>query len=131
LWRLAAMTGMRRGELLGLTWRALALESGRLAVDQQLIAVKGGVTFAAPKTARSRRTVALDADTVAALEAHQEAQLLGRAFAGEAYEDRDLVTRPADLPAAAHRGVPPPCHRPPGCRVSACTTCGTPTRLTR
>jgi integrase len=29
LWRLAATTGMRRGELLGLTWRALDLDAGR------------------------------------------------------------------------------------------------------
>jgi integrase len=91
LWRLAAMSGMRRGELLGLTWQALDLEAGRLVVDRQLLAAKGGTMFGAPKTARSRRTVALDADTVAALRAHREAQLLERAFLGEGYVDRDLV----------------------------------------
>ena len=32
LWRLAATTGMRRGELLGLTWRCLDLEEARLSV---------------------------------------------------------------------------------------------------
>jgi integrase len=37
LWRLAATTGMRRGELLGLTWLALDLEGGTLRVDQQLV----------------------------------------------------------------------------------------------
>jgi integrase len=49
------------------------------------------VTFAAPKTARSRRTVALDPTTVAALRAHREAQLLERSFVAEGYVDRDLV----------------------------------------
>lgn len=34
LWRLAATTGMRRGELLALTWRALDLDGARLSVEQ-------------------------------------------------------------------------------------------------
>jgi integrase len=37
LWRLAATGGMRRGELAGLTWRALDLDGGRLTVEQQLV----------------------------------------------------------------------------------------------
>ena len=37
LWRLAATTGMRRGELLGLGWRAVELENARLRVERQLI----------------------------------------------------------------------------------------------
>ena len=35
--------------------------------------------------------MALDGETVAALRAHREAQLLERAFAGDAYRDHDLV----------------------------------------
>jgi integrase len=91
LWRLAATTGMRRGELLGLTWRCLDLDGARLSVEQQLVPAPGGVSFGPPKSSRSRRTIALDADTVAALRDHREAQLLERAFAGEAYVDADLV----------------------------------------
>jgi integrase len=91
LWRLAATTGMRRGELLGLTWLALDLEGARLTVDQQLLPTAGGVSFGPPKSSRSRRTIALDPGTVDALREHREAQLLERAFAGEAYVDRDLV----------------------------------------
>jgi integrase len=81
---------MRR-ELLGVTWRCLDLEGARLSVEQQLVPTAGGCTFGPPKSSRSRRTIALDADTVAALRAHREAQLLERAFAGEAYVDADLV----------------------------------------
>jgi integrase len=51
----------------------------------------GGCTFGPPKSARSRRTVALDAETVDVLRAHREAQILARAFAGDAYIDADLV----------------------------------------
>lgn len=91
LWRLAATTGMRRGELLGLTWRALDLDNARLRVDQQLLPTPGGVTFGPPKSKRSERTVALDTVTVAALRQHRDVQLLERDLAGDAYHDQDLV----------------------------------------
>jgi integrase len=91
LWRLAATTGMRRGELAGLTWRALDLDSGRLSVEQQLVPTRGGVTFGPPKSSRSRRTVALDPVTVEALSEHRDRQVLERALAGDAYADQDLV----------------------------------------
>jgi hypothetical protein len=35
LWRLAATTGVRRGELCGLTWRCTDLDGARLSVEQQ------------------------------------------------------------------------------------------------
>ena len=82
---------MRRGELAGLTWRCLDLDAGRLSVEQQVLPTRGGVSFGPPKSARSRRTVALDPVTVDALRAHREAQILERAFAGDAYVDGDLV----------------------------------------
>jgi integrase len=91
LWRLAATTGMRRGELAGLTWRALDLDGGRLSVDQQLVPTRGGATFGPPKSSRSRRTIALDAETVTALREHQAAQLVERSLADDAYADLDLV----------------------------------------
>lgn len=91
LWRLAATTGMRRGELAGLTWRCLDLEEARLSVEQQLVPTRGGCTFGLPKSARSRRTVALDEETVRVLVDHREAQLLEQDFAGPAYVDGDLV----------------------------------------
>ena len=34
---LAANTGMRRGEVLGLTWRNVDLDAARLVVDQQIL----------------------------------------------------------------------------------------------
>ena len=63
----------------------------RLSVEQQLVPTRGGATFGPPKSARSRRTVALDPETVDALRAAPRAQLLERDFAGDAYDDRDLV----------------------------------------
>jgi integrase len=82
LWRLAATTGMRRGELAGVTWRAVDLDGSRLSVEQQLIHGGGAMYFGPPKSARSRRTIALDPETVDALRDHRDAQLLERDFAG-------------------------------------------------
>lgn len=91
LWRLAATTGMRRGELLGLAWRNVDLDAARLRVEQQLLPTEGGCTFGPPKSRRSERTIALDPDTVAALRRHLGAQRLERDLAGPAYTDSDLV----------------------------------------
>jgi integrase len=79
-------------ELAGLTWRALDLDGARLTVEQQLTpAPGGGVAIGPPKSERSRRTIALDPETVDALREHRDAQVLERALAGPAYIDRDLV----------------------------------------
>ncbi|MBA2616117.1 MAG: site-specific integrase [Actinobacteria bacterium] len=91
LWRLAATTGLRRGEIAGLSWRCTDLDAGRVSVEQQLLPTRGGCTFGPPKSARSRRTVALDEATVRALREHRDVQLAERAYAGPAYVDRDLV----------------------------------------
>jgi integrase len=49
LWRLAATTGMRRGELAGLSWRCLDLDAARLSIEQQLLPTRGGASFGPPK----------------------------------------------------------------------------------
>lgn len=91
LWRLAATTGLRRGELLGRQWRSVDLEESRLQVVRQLVPTNGGATFGPPKSRRSERTIALDAVTVEALREHRETQRLERDLAGPVYVDQDLV----------------------------------------
>jgi integrase len=71
LWTLAATTGMRRSELLGLRWRDIDLDGSRLSVVQTLVMVKGELIFGEPKTKRSARVVHLDAGTVAVLRRHR------------------------------------------------------------
>jgi integrase len=66
IWRLAAMTGMRRGEVLGLRWRDLDFDDARLAVRQTLISISYRREISTPQTHRSR-VVDLDAETVAVL----------------------------------------------------------------
>jgi integrase len=90
-WLLSAMTGMRRGEVLGLPWRDVDFEGARLAVRQTLIMVEGRPQMSTPKTRRSRRTVDLDGRTLTTLRAWQQVQLAERARWGEAWQDRGLV----------------------------------------
>lgn len=79
---IAAHTGMRRGEVLGLTWRDLDLDANRLSVRQAVITVEYQVTIAEVKTGTARRTIDLDERTIDALQAWrlvrgQEAALAG------------------------------------------------------
>ncbi len=92
-WVLAASTGARRSELLGLRWRNVNLDEGRLAIADTLVLVGNEPVLrtAETKTARSRRVISLDRGSVDALRAHRRCQLEERMKAGEVYVDRDLV----------------------------------------
>ncbi|MEZ5250416.1 MAG: tyrosine-type recombinase/integrase, partial [Ilumatobacteraceae bacterium] len=60
---LATNTGMRRGEVLGLTWRNVDLDNARLVVEQQVQSVEYEASVADEKTTGSRRTIDLDPRT--------------------------------------------------------------------
>ena len=90
IWRLAAMTGMRRGEVLGLRWQDLDLDRARLSVRQALVSVGYDVIHSTPKS-HCARVIDLDAETVAQLEAHRQRQDEERAEWGADYQDQDLV----------------------------------------
>ena len=52
---LAGMTGMRRGEVLGLSWRSVDLDAAKLTVEQSLLTVDYRIELQTPKTKRGRR----------------------------------------------------------------------------
>ncbi len=90
--RLAVMTGMRRGELLGLRWRDVDLDAGMAHVQQTAQRIAGeGWVFRQPKTRLSRRAIALSPATVRILRQQRARQAAERLLAGSAYQDRDLV----------------------------------------
>lgn len=86
LYRLAVTTGMREGELLGLTWRAVELDRRRLSVVATMSYRAGVPVYTAPKTRRSRRQIALSAEMVEALRHHRRRQQVWRVKAGPAWQ---------------------------------------------
>lgn len=95
-WLMAAMTGMRRGELLGLKWSDLDLEAGTVSVRQIRTVAKYRVVTFTPKTEKGRRTIALDPHTVAALRSYRVAQKEERVLLGPDYANSDdlVFTKP-------------------------------------
>lgn len=91
LFHLLASTGMRRGEVAGVRWIDVDLQVARLAVRQTHVAVGYTVQVGEPKSARSRRNVALDAGTVKVLRSWRAAQLRERVEWGSAWTDTGLV----------------------------------------
>lgn len=95
---LAATTGMRRGEVLGLRWRDLdlAADTATLTVNHTLEETKSGLKLKDPKSKRSRRNITLPMVTVEALRRHKAAQAeerlqlgLGRADDGYVFAALD------------------------------------------
>lgn len=92
LYRLASMSGMRRGECCGLRWADVDLEAGRLDVRQQYVVADHQAYFAPrTKSDHGRRRIDLDAKTISILRAHRSQQVVGRLAAGAGYQDHDLV----------------------------------------
>ncbi len=91
LYVLALMTGMRQGELLGLRWQDIDLSAGSLSVRRTLVRTSQGWSWADPKTAKGRRTIALPDLAVEALRQHRVRQLEERLRAGALWADIDLV----------------------------------------
>ena len=100
-----ATTGLRRGEALGLRWRDLDLDAGRASIRQTVIAIKHTAVLGTPKTAKGRRTVTLDAGTVAALREHRKRQAAERLQMGAGWTDADLGVLPGRRHDAAPRAV--------------------------
>ena len=72
---LGLVTGLRRGELLGLDWDHVDLEAGLVEVVQQYAIVKGRpVLKPVPKTEASDRVVAIGSRTRELLEVHRQTQ---------------------------------------------------------
>ena len=89
---LAAATGMRRSELLGLRWTDINLGRGSIAINRGLVAVAYELHETRGKTRNARRPINLDATTIAVLQAwhawqQAEQQAVGIADRGWVFTD--------------------------------------------
>jgi integrase len=96
LYKLAIKTGMRQGELLGLTWENVDLERGEICIIQQISRYKDDngrrtFRFAPLKPRYSRRTIKVGVDLVDQLKAHQQAQKAHKQIMGIRWQEHDLV----------------------------------------
>ena len=88
---LAATTGARRSEVLGLKWAHVDPERARIKIVETLQRIGGQLTFTAPKTDRVIREVPLPAFAVERLKRHRADQRERRVHLGPAWHDTDLV----------------------------------------
>jgi integrase len=91
MWVLVTTTGMRRSELAHLDRQSLNLDAGRLVITSTRVVVAGRAAESDGKSDNSRRTIALDRFTIAALRAYVEMVDDERAAWGPTYPDHGLL----------------------------------------
>jgi integrase len=90
-WMLFATTGMRRGEVAGLRWVDVDLAAGRVTPRKPRVEVNYKVHVSEPKTAKGKRSLALDPATAASLREHRARQAEERLIVGPGWQDSGLV----------------------------------------
>jgi len=110
---LLGLLGLRRGELLGLSWQHIDLDAGTLTIAGSMVTVDGVPTLGTPKTAGSRRTLTIGPAVVALLRAHrvrqaEQALAAGPFWTGAYVDDRG---EKVNLVFVDEAGRPLPGHR--------------------
>ncbi len=96
LYKVAVFTGMREGELLGLTWDRVDFKRGTIRIDRQLLRPrkKGDEFKFGPLKNDKPRTITPAPFVMETLKEHRKAQLAQKLYIGPLWEDRtDYVFR--------------------------------------
>ena len=89
---LLTLAGWRRSEVLGLAWSAVDFDAGTVSVAQGRVVVRGaGTTTGAPKSERSRRTLPMPTDVMAALRTLNAQQKREKLTLGPTWIDTGLI----------------------------------------
>jgi integrase len=91
LFTLMLMTGLRRGEALGLKWTDLDTKKGVLTVRRQLLREDEGLITRDTKTQRSRRVINLPRPMLDILKAHHKKQEKARTALGVGWVDSGFI----------------------------------------
>ena len=92
LFYIALFTGMRRGELLGLRWSDIDFLFCQLSVNRTLHQLKNGTyIYTQPKSAKSKRTIALSPSAMVTLNNHKDKQEAIYKALGKPLTENELV----------------------------------------
>jgi integrase len=106
LYQLAITTGMRQGELLGLTWDDLDWNKGTLKINRQLQRITGeGLCLTPPKTNAGRRTIKIGIVTLSMLKEHQKSQFKNMACRDPVWQDKNFIFAEANGAPIAPRKI--------------------------
>jgi integrase len=92
---LAALCGLRRGEICALRWKNVDLDGAQMSIVESLEQTKAGLRFKSPKSGKGR-TVALSQTVVAELRAYRAKRAKEMLRLGAGLSDDDLVIAHAD-----------------------------------
>lgn len=84
-------TGMRVGEVCGLTWDNVDFSNGTITVEKQMVKNDGAWVYGTPKTSSSNRTIFIGQTLLAILKKHKKQQLENRMKYGKLYIDSNAV----------------------------------------
>ena len=90
LFKVDVFTGMRRGEIAGLTWKCVDFRKGTISVSQQLQKRKGGYYFTTPKNGKSR-VITPAPRVMEYLKEQKRKQTEDRLLAGPLWQDLGFV----------------------------------------
>jgi len=94
---IAAVTGMRRGELAGLKWQDIDFEHKVISVKREIVFVPGeGHLVTQPKSELSRRAIDISSTDVSELQRHRAAQAEQRLKLGSARTNEDWIITKED-----------------------------------
>lgn len=87
---LALMTGMRKGEMLGLRWKDIDFENKKLTI-YQILTQDSRIIIKGAKTKASNRSIQLSDSTIKVLKTHKALISEEKLLQGHSYQDQDLV----------------------------------------
>ncbi|MDN6290990.1 MAG: site-specific integrase [Tetragenococcus koreensis] len=88
---IAFHTGLRRGEVLGLTWDNIDFDNQTLTVEKIIIMKGKEWEIGTPKTQSSYRTIGIGGQLIDILRKHKKKQMENRLFYGKYYTDNNFV----------------------------------------
>ncbi len=91
LYLLAATTGMRRGEVVGLHWEQVDLDAGQVTISRTRVSIGGRTVESTPKTAKGLRPIAIAPVVIEALRAWRQRQRKEHMSWGPGWTDTGFV----------------------------------------